>query len=348
MDRRAVLPVALVALIVAMWALSDGVSSEDTPYGEGTPSVNDGSLGSVAQTDGTWTATPEEGDVFVGWFSDDGLVSPSSSVRGLDMDGVTAVFAESAYRHVSYPWICYGRTSEGTMSDIGTSQVFEADLPALDYYSSIYRTAHRTATEDEPMPTVSLQDDAAVEAAAEHLEPLLAGLTNLQQAQVVACFVQEIITYQSDKRQYGTVEFWATPIETVWSGYGDCEDTATLYVALALRLGLQAGFVAFDDPVMGHMGAAVGLAEGESVSGAVFHRDGVAWAYVETAIEDVWEVGRISSGYSITAGKFCPAYFDDGTYTGGYTHAIGPVSTGSYIVMYGRETVCKGAIAHEC
>jgi len=51
------------------------------------------------------------------------------------------------------------------------------------------------------------------------------------------------IRYVTDKKQYGYVEVWAMPYETLKRGLGDCEDTSFLLCSLLLALGVKARLV---------------------------------------------------------------------------------------------------------
>jgi predicted transglutaminase-like cysteine proteinase len=46
------------------------------------------------------------------------------------------------------------------------------------------------------------------------------------------------IRYMTDQEQYGYDELWVPPLQTLQSGYGDCEDGAFLIMSLALNAGV--------------------------------------------------------------------------------------------------------------
>lgn len=62
-------------------------------------------------------------------------------------------------------------------------------------------------------------------------------------ASYLLTFVQEAITYASDKDLYGINEYWAFSTETIMRGYGDCEDTAFLCAALFKAAGFDTAMV---------------------------------------------------------------------------------------------------------
>ncbi len=344
MNRFAVLAVALIALAAGALYMtrgdgdggSDAFGSDDA----GSPGIVGADYGTVvlvSESDGKarYRAVPSDG-AFIGWFDNSRYLSGDNELSRASYAGITAMFAESPSKEVSYTWRCPVFDTDGKSSGIDSVQVFELSMDRVTYYKSIASDAGRTATYANPMPVHRLSDDYVTDAIVEHLAPLMEGLTNLQKAEVVIAFVQDVISYQSDQDQYGTIEFWTTAMETIYSGFGDCEDTAALFVNIALRMGLDAGFVAFDNPVMGHMSAAVALAEGETVSGATFVSEGVTYAYCETAVDNIRrDVGWLSSGYAITDGKWCHVTYSDSEYVGDDTVPIGVKTTGNKIVLYG-------------
>ncbi len=335
----AVLAVAVAAVFVLL--PHDGGDGGTDGYGEeivapGIDGTEYGDVVFVSETDGKarYRAVPTFG-AFIGWFDGTRYLSDENELCRASFDGITAMFAESADKTVTYTWTSPLFAEDGSDSGLRAERTFVLSLPRADYYRSVSSDAGRYATYADPMPVHRLSDDAAVDATVGYLTPLVSGLNDWQKASVLLSFVQAIISYQSDWDQYGAVEFWATPMETLFSGYGDCEDTAALFVNLALRLGLDAGFVAFDDPVMGHMSAAVAVGD---VGGASFVSDGVRYTYVETALDGVYKpVGFLSASLKIADGKWTLVSYEDGDYVAGNTTPIGVSSTGAGISYYGVE-----------
>lgn len=52
--------------------------------------------------------------------------------------------------------------------------------------------------------------------------------------------IDELLTYTADKDLYGVIEYWATPLETLTRGKGDCEDFSTLKYYTLRYLGVPA------------------------------------------------------------------------------------------------------------
>ena len=56
-----------------------------------------------------------------------------------------------------------------------------------------------------------------------------------QKLDIVNQFVHQHVRYRTDQRLYGVEDFWASPLETLGHGLGDCEDYAILqYISLRL------------------------------------------------------------------------------------------------------------------
>lgn len=343
---------ALVAVVAgfAVIGMDDGngtgeaISGSETSY----PSSNDESMGNVAVLEETGTgvivkAVPEYGFSFLGWFSD-GVMLSDRMVEDFAsdvMDSVEAVFSIGFIRNVEFEWSRPLFSSDGLPSGLAVPETMSVSMDSAGFYRTIADgSVMRHATYAEPMPTFLLSDDPAVDSVVNYLEPFMDGLTNLQKATVLAWFVQDSVSYISDREQYGETEFWTSVAETLFMGRGDCEDTATMYVNLGARLGLDVGFVAFESPVMGHMSAAVALDDGESLTArGTFVVDGTVFAYVETAIDGMHsDPGQLTSRYSILDGSWTHVVYDPttGTYTGSPTVPIGAGSVTGASVIYGR------------
>lgn len=59
--------------------------------------------------------------------------------------------------------------------------------------------------------------------------------------QFISYFVQKTIDYKSDQDSKSQNEYWKYPLETLYDGYGDCEDEAILLAALLDAAGYDAG-----------------------------------------------------------------------------------------------------------
>jgi len=60
-------------------------------------------------------------------------------------------------------------------------------------------------------------------------------------ADYVLAFIQEAADYRYDSDAFGEDEYWQYPIETLYRGYGDCEDTSILGAAVCSQLSVMEG-----------------------------------------------------------------------------------------------------------
>ncbi len=364
--KIAALAMAALAILAAIYVLDKPsnsdvstepqVSDKDGIYAG--PAYDSGQ-GSVVVTgfDGdtiTFTAIPADGYQWSHWETSSGeiLTTSTSCTFPADQDrDARAIFEPAGVRYTEYQWHVPTFNEDGTVS-YDTLAVFALKFSTSEYNASVKDPSiQRASTNSNPSPAELCSDEGAVAEVVAYLETYCEGLSYLQKAMVVLCFVQDAIGYTLDSDQYDTPEFWATPYETLYSGYGDCEDTATLYVSIASAMGIDCGFVTFSSDRIGsdgsgHMSVAVRLPYNGMISGdgaAVFVIDGHEWAYCETAFDPDETgyrpmIGVLSDSYDIYAGTFAHITYDTHGYTEGSTvsiHRGGTANSGTAI--YGSE-----------
>jgi predicted transglutaminase-like cysteine proteinase len=84
---------------------------------------------------------------------------------------------------------------------------------------------------------------------ADRINELTEDCDELTRATVAAHFVQTAIEYASDKEMHGTSDYWATPLETLYLGKGDCEDSATLLLSIYMAMGLECALLDYDSHI---------------------------------------------------------------------------------------------------
>lgn len=362
---QAIVVAALIAVagFVAYQGIADnGFASgpDDTPEDQegdnppgffAWPQVSDPQCGTVNlieySGDGKYIfqAVPADGYQFVGWFKNGTCLSDSMTMEMSEREcgEIVAEFTD-LYKNkiVEYNWKMptFNNTPE-------VPKTFTLVMSSTDYYDSIKDTSKRNATAAK-VPTFNLSDDYVVDAIVEYLEPMVEQLTDLQKAMVILYFVQDIITYETDMKQYGYSDFWTSPMEMLYSGKGDCEDTATLFVNIASRMGVECGFITFDIPGMGHMSVAIKLDEGSSVSGATtFTLDGVSYVYGETACDMRIPMGYLSPSYTISQGNWTSITYipEENKYVAGPTISIGNnASSMNANIVYGDDMTNPPAV----
>ncbi len=144
-------------------------------------------------------------------------------------------------------------------------------------------------------------------------------------AEFILAFVQECFTYTYDQTLYGQSEYYAFPMETIYNGKGDCEDTSILCAALFVAAGYDAGVFL----IPGHAIAAVALDDYDDSAHTVtstykskvavfsYTEDGKTYYGCETTLEsNEYGVGYISTDYAIKNGV---VYYQNKAYKdGGY------------------------------
>lgn len=361
--------VAIVATItiavIALGTLPSDDGGEDGDQSDGEifsgPYVNNVDMGSLIPVSGssdpndptiTYRAVAREGFQFLYWTDSEGEIisdNPSMTFPAYQDRTERAVFEWGGTRSIEIEWHPPEFLDDGISFDMTCKM--NLSLSSFDWDESISdMSIQRGATVRDPSPASLLTNGGVIEAIIGELEPYMEGLTNLQRAMVVLSFVQDAIDYDSDLNLYGTEEFWATPSESLFLGYGDCEDGAILFVSIASAMGMDCGFVTFDSDHAGtkgtgHMSIAVALADGENISGtntATFIVDGVTYAYGETAVDPV-QMGNIhpmfgilGSSYAISDGMWTHITHSESGFHADSTLSIG-TDNPTGVIVYGES-----------
>ena len=204
-------------------------------------------------------------------------------------------------------------TKTFTFSYGGCDYEVTVDILYSEYAASISGTdeSDRMATTEtgyEVLRNFLVVDDVTAELEAA-LSAAYAEATGLEAsgqgyAEFLLAFVQCCFTYYEDSSLYGTSEFFAYPLETIYNGGGDCEDTSILLACLYISAGYDAGIFV----IPGHAIAAVALdeftaTEADSrygVSLFSYTTGGTTYYGCETTITaNYYGVGWISSDYGI-------------------------------------------------
>lgn len=113
------------------------------------------------------------------------------------------------------------------------------------------------------------------------------GMDRVTYASFVLRFVQSI-PYIEDIDSRGEDEFWKFPIETLWDGGGDCEDTTFLYGTLMGMSDYRTSFILFRDHAM----AGITL----DAEGYVTEVDGYGFLFCET-ISTAFGIGQSTADH---------------------------------------------------
>jgi len=161
------------------------------------------------------------------------------------------------------------------------------------------------------LPNFISMDEPILLDLASQLKALYAeGHTDQELANFVSDFVQCCIKYppygngiSGDMYQYGQDEYFAHPVETLFHGYGDCEDTSFLTANLLQLLGFDSAVVLIPTHAM----AAVALGDGYSPTTyhsnqkvLTFKHDGKTYFLIETTAEAIsMAIGIVASSGSV-------------------------------------------------
>lgn len=364
--NRAILIIAAVVAVAAafgVWQMQGDDTSDASETKVFASPAFDAEQGTVEITSYdvstvTYTAKPNDGFQWSHWEDMDGNLLSYCTSYTFDAKkdrAAEAVFEPEGVHTSHLVWKVPVFGADGTVADGATARL-DLTFDTSEYKRSLADAGiQRVGTGAQMWPSALCSASGAMSDVVSYMKFYTDGQTNLQKAITILSFVQDAIGYQSDAEQYGKEEFWATPSEVLYSGYGDCEDTATLYASIASALGLDVGFVKFDsnrygDDGTGHMSVAVALKGTESiVDGATFELDGTVWAYGETAFDmgaDGYRpvVGVLSGSYDIQQGRFARVVCEDGQWSNGKTEYIGKTVSPSGIVIYGADASEQGVI----
>lgn len=146
----------------------------------------------------------------------------------------------------------YSVTSEGGIVHYGGH--VELDITQDEYEASMMRSISRCSTIFIPTPVAMADpDDPYVQEIAGIIDGLTSGMDTSVRAAVAAHFVQTGIKYMRDSELYGCRDWWATPMETLYLGRGDCEDKAVLLMSILEAMGIESALLDYPD----HIDAAV-------------------------------------------------------------------------------------------
>ena len=151
-----------------------------------------------------------------------------------------------------YHWRC--PTGDGYVY-----HTLEMDIPQKEFENSMKRDVLRCSTVLNPAASNLIEPyDKYVQTVAHHISEKTEGLSDHDRALAALWFVQSAIHYSSDETLYGTDEFWAYPLETLYLHRGDCEDTAVLLCSIYSAMGIENVLLDYDN----HEAVAV-LVDGE-------------------------------------------------------------------------------------
>lgn len=201
------------------------------------------------------------------------------------------------------------RVFEHTWTFGGVTYTIRLDMLYSDVfwytYSDPYGNIRLSLTDPAYVSNYHTVDDGTLLELMRMLSAYGSGMDRTEFARFVLSFVQTI-PYVTDEDSVGEREYWKYPLETLWDGGGDCEDSTILYDTLMLMAGYGVAFVLFQDHAM----SAVSV----DVDGHSLTRDGIVYVFCETTT--VSEIGLTSKGHTEDDVYYwCPVVVGSGTDT---------------------------------
>lgn len=234
----------------------------------------------------------------------------------IDMNGGTSDFSD---RTITYRWDYPKFTTHTVTLDISAKEMKEADSSGID------RSGSSTDVSDHAKGIYAVREYVVVSDTIRDLAQKLweaygdvPGTHSAKDfSEFVLMFVQIVIAYEYDSDKFGENEYWQFPVETLYRGYGDCEDTSILSAAIydAMKDIDGAKDYILDSSVLllpGH--AMVGVRLNGTVTGSdIFSIDvgGTTHYLGETTYDDptaIYDKSRNHIGY------IGPSYYGSGIY----------------------------------
>ena len=101
-------------------------------------------------------------------------------------------------------------------------------------------------------------------------------------------FVQAI-PYVTDQESVGKSEYWRYPLETLFGGCGDCEDSSLLLAGILHEMGFEPCFLYITKGNAGHIALGIRSNDAEHAS---FAAEGKYYYYIETT-DTGWRIGQV-------------------------------------------------------
>lgn len=117
----------------------------------------------------------------------------------------------------------------------GSKAIAFRKLPALERLNASYTPEGREGLLDCGTRSCSPEEETLAKSVG-----AAAGAPLPEMARTVSAAVNKLVAYSKDADHYGTLDYWASPRETLSRQAGDCEDYALLKMALLEELGVPA------------------------------------------------------------------------------------------------------------
>lgn len=169
-----------------------------------------------------------------------------------------------------------GHTHGRTVTVCG--ETIDLGITEQDYRQSMRTATIRVGTAFAQCPTLLVTPDSPpVRRIADTIQAHTQGMSDRVRVNTTLHTVQDIITYAYDTDLYGQDDFWSFPLETLYLGRGDCEDTSILLISILTALGYDCVFLDFP----GHIAVGVCLDD----PSPYIVKDGRGYSFCETTAQ---------------------------------------------------------------
>ena len=226
----------------------------------------------------------------LGWYVDLAPGQYELIVKGVKTDGIYGSerksFLVDGISSNLYQWAFKGKEYSLTW-----------DVDVSTYESYTQSDVNRSPQTTNSRLSFINYNSASVQTVAGKLTDLSAGMTDQARADFVLKFVQLCTEYELDSVYSGKTEYWKYPIETLFEGKGDCEDTSILYCALMKAMGYDVALLVYEGKEYSKGHAAASIALDSCPGGTYYEKNGLHYYYCETT-SDTKNVGDIWTDYN--------------------------------------------------
>ena len=201
--------------------------------------------------------------------------------------------------------IAYGKdlNREYKWNFLGSDYSLNFTIPQKEYsYYKIYPGGYRIALNSTYLQYFLTPNDRYLEKLAGMLRNIseAKGFDNLTEANFVLSFVQDSIEYKDDYATTGYLDYYKFPIETLYDGYGDCEDKSLLLATLLHILGYDVILITMRivNENVGHVAVGINLMDVNRSNPlnrylkSFYYYDGKYYYYMESTSNETRLIGH--------------------------------------------------------
>lgn len=129
---------------------------------------------------------------------------------------------------------------------IGTDKV---SVTYKDFHDSIHQLGYRYNCKIASVCDFINPDDKYVKKIVEYIDSYMPNASDFMKASIGLAYVQCAISYMTDEEQFQVSDYALYPVETLYLGKGDCEDTSILLCSIYRAMGFESRLANFPSHV---------------------------------------------------------------------------------------------------